>query len=71
MSTEPFNHHEYTRKTDQDIALIKQDIAYVKVEISKLVNRDEFTPVKLIAYGLATAVFTSVLLALLSKVLIK
>lgn len=71
MSSEPFDHHEYTRKNDMDIALVKQDIEYIKRTITTLVNRDEFTPVKLIAYGLATAVFTSVLLALLSKVLIK
>ena len=37
--------------------------------VESLVTKVEFTPVKLIAYGLASAIMSSVLLAILSKVI--
>ena len=39
--------------------------------IESLVTKVEFTPVKLIAYGLASTIMSSVLLAILSKVFTK
>ncbi len=39
--------------------------------VESLVTKVEFTPVKLIAYGLASTIMSSVLLAILSKVVQK
>lgn len=61
----------YRRESDVNIALMRQAIEHMDKKIGILVTRDEFAPVKLIAYGLATAVLGSVMFALLSKVLIK
>lgn len=57
-------------KIDKNVAVIQEQISAMEETLNKLVTRDEFVPVKLIAYGLATAVLTSVLMAILVKVLI-
>ena len=57
-------------KIDKNVAVIQEQISSMEETLNTLVTRDEFAPVKLIAYGLATAVLTSVLMAILVKVLI-
>ena len=53
----------------QDTAAMKKDIAAIQKAIEKLVERNEFMPVKLIAFGLAGGVLMTVLGIVLSKVL--
>jgi hypothetical protein len=53
----------------QDTAAMKKDIAAIQRAIEKLVERNEFMPVKLIAFGLAGGVLMTVLGIVLSKVL--
>lgn len=54
-----------------DIRTMQEQIKNSQALIQEFITRAEFAPVKMIAYGLATAVMTSVLLAVISKVLIK
>lgn len=58
---------------DLNIQLVRlqEKVSVLETNVKLLVNRDEFTPVKLIAYGLATAVLSSVIMAVLAKVIIK
>jgi hypothetical protein len=53
----------------QDTAAMKKDIAAIQKAIEKLVERNEFMPVKLIAFGLAGGVLMTVLGIVLSKVI--
>jgi hypothetical protein len=53
----------------QDTASMKKDIQAIQRAIEKLVERNEFVPVKLIAFGLAGGVLMTVLGIVLSKVL--
>ena len=53
----------------QDTAVMKKDIQSIQKAIEKLVERNEFMPVKLIAFGLAGGVLMTVLGIVLSKVL--
>jgi hypothetical protein len=53
----------------QDTASMKKDIQSIQRAIEKLVERNEFMPVKLIAFGLAGGVLMTVLGIVLSKVL--
>jgi hypothetical protein len=53
----------------QDTASMKKDIQSIQKAIEKLVERNEFMPVKLIAFGLAGGVLMTVLGIVLSKVL--
>jgi hypothetical protein len=53
----------------QDTASMKKDIAAIQRAIEKLVERNEFMPVKMIAFGLAGGVLMTVLGIVLSKVL--
>lgn len=46
-------------------------VKHLQKDIEEFVSKQEFAPVKLIAYGLATAVMTSVFMAIMAKVLIK
>jgi hypothetical protein len=46
-------------------------VKHLQKDIEDFVSKQEFAPVKLIAYGLATAVMTSVFMAIMAKVLIK
>ena len=39
--------------------------------IEKLVTKDEFTPIRMIVYGLATSALTGLVAAILSRVLVK
>jgi hypothetical protein len=53
----------------EDTTAMKKDIQVIQVAITKLVERNEFMPVKLIAFGLAGGVLMTVLGIVLSKVL--
>ena len=54
-----------------NIPLQNNKIENLEKAIEKLVSKEEFAPVKLIAYGLATSVMTAVIMAILAKVIIK
>lgn len=58
-------------ETRRDVATIKAELKHLQDQIATLVTRPEFTPVKLIVYSLVGSIFTGVLGALLSRVLIK
>lgn len=58
-------------KTDINVVRLQEQVANMTRTISDLVTRAEFAPVKMIAYGLATAVGSSVMMAILAKVIIK
>lgn len=57
--------------TDRSVIRLQEQVASMQKKIDDLVSRAEFAPVKLIAYGLATAVGSSVIMAILAKVIIK
>lgn len=59
------------RTTDTNVVRLQEQVASMQRTISDLVTRAEFAPVKMIAYGLATAVGSSVIMAILAKVIIK
>ena len=52
------------------VARLQVQVQALESSIKTFVTQQEFTPVKLIVYGLATAVMASVLTALMSKVLV-
>jgi hypothetical protein len=57
--------------TDRNVIRLQEQMSTMQKKIDDLVSRAEFAPVKLIAYGLATAVGSSVIMAILAKVIIK
>lgn len=57
--------------TNENIVRLQEQVKALERMVSELVSKTEFAPVKLIAYGLATAVLSSVIMAVLAKVLIK
>ena len=50
---------------------LNDKLDHIKDAIDKLVTRHEFYPVRLIAYGLAGGILMTVLMAVLSKVVLK
>lgn len=62
---------EEMRKLGENVIRLQEQVATLQNAVKDLVTRAEFTPVKMIAYGLATAVMSSVIVALLAKVVIK
>lgn len=58
---------------DNQVAIVRlqEQVASLQRAVETLVTKAEFTPVKMIAYGLATAVMSSVIMAILAKVIIK
>jgi uncharacterized protein YhaN len=56
---------------DRNTIRLQEQVSSMQKKIDDLVSRAEFAPVKLIAYGLATAVGSSVIMAILAKVIIK
>lgn len=59
-------------KTGNDaIITLQSQVQHLQKAVADLVTKAEFAPVKLIAYGLATAVMSSVMMAILAKVIIK
>lgn len=63
--------NEDLRKLSENVIRMQEQIKTLQETIKDLVTRAEFTPVKMIAYGLATAVMSSVMMAILAKVVIK
>lgn len=59
------------RKLSENVIRMQEQVSTMQSTIKDLVTRAEFTPVKMIAYGLATAVMSSVMMAILAKVVIK
>ncbi len=59
-------------KTGNDSVIkLQEQVANLQKAVAELVTKAEFAPVRLIAYGLATAVMSSVMMAILAKVIIK
>lgn len=67
-------------KQETDIALIKQDIKYIKESLADITDKfksmeecyvtmKEFTPVKMICYGLVSSVLITILGAILTTVI--
>lgn len=54
-----------------NVVRLQEKVSTLENLVKERITRDEFTPVKLIAYGLATAVLSSVIMAVLAKVIIK
>lgn len=65
---------EDTRKITElnmNVVRLQEKVSTLESLVKERITREEFTPVKLIAYGLATAVLSSVMMAVLAKVIIK
>ena len=65
------NQSEEIRELSTNVVRLQEQVATLQTAVKDLVTRVEFTPVKLIAYGLAGTILSSVLMAILSKVLMK
>lgn len=65
------NQSEDIRELSNHVVRLQEQVATLQAAVKDLVTRVEFTPVKLIAYGLAGTILSSVLMAILSKVLMK
>lgn len=52
------------------VVVLTEKVDQLERIIEKLVTKHEFEPVRMIVYGLATAVLTSVMMAILAKVII-
>lgn len=63
--------YEELRQLSNTVIRMEEQIKTMQDTLKDLVTRAEFTPVKMIAYGLATAVMSSVIMAILAKVIIK
>jgi hypothetical protein len=57
--------------TSQNVVRLQEQVASLQRTVEAFVTKAEFTPVKMIAYGLATTVLSSVVMAILAKVIIK
>lgn len=74
MTVEREEFHALDKKVDDLTASnirLQEQVASLQRAVLELVSKAEFAPVKLIAYGLATAVMSSVIMAVLAKVIIK
>lgn len=63
--------NEDVRKLTESVIRLQEQMSSLQTTVKELVTRAEFTPVKMIAYGLAASVLSSVLMAILAKVLTK
>lgn len=59
------------RDVAADVQVLKSQIDAVKEQFDKFVTRHEFTPVKLLVYGLTGSTLAGVVGAIMSKVLTK
>lgn len=57
-------------RIDNAVARLEEQVKNMEKAIDDLVTRAEFTPVKLIAYGLAAGAMSAVVMAIISKVII-
>jgi uncharacterized protein YlxW (UPF0749 family) len=72
IEREEFRELEKTvNSTSREVGTLQQQVRTLESLITQLVTRAEFTPIKLIAYGLATTVMSSMLLAIIARVIIK
>lgn len=62
---------EELRKLSESVVRLEEKVSTLQSTVKDLITRAEFTPVKMIAYGLATAVLSSVVMALLAKVIMR
>ncbi len=56
---------------DKNVATLALEVEALKAAVKEMITRTEFMPVKMIVYGLATALMSSVFMAILAKVIIK
>ena len=56
---------------NMNVVRLQEKVSTLENLVKEKITREEFTPVKLIAHGLATAVLSSVMMAVLAKVIIK
>lgn len=56
---------------DNNVVRLQEQVMNLQSTVKELVTKAEFTPVKIIAYGLVTMVTGSVVTALLARVIIK
>jgi hypothetical protein len=59
------------RSDKERIATLEANYLSIMKAIESFVTQDQFLPVKLIAYGLAAIVLTSVLVSVIGRVLLK
>ena len=72
IERDEFRELERQVKTSNDVVInLQAQVGHLQKTITELVTKAEFAPVRLIAYGLATAVMSSVMMAVLAKVIIK
>lgn len=72
IDQQDFNHLEQkVVSTSENVVRLQEQVRTLERLVTDLVSKAEFAPVKLIAYGLATAVLSSVIMAILAKVIIK
>lgn len=65
------NQSEEIRELSNDIVRLQEQVLGLQNTVKNLVTLVEFAPVKMIAYGLAGTILSSVLVAILAKVLTK
>lgn len=59
------------RKLSDNVIRLQEKVTALESSVKELVTRAEFTPVKLVVYGLAGTVLSSVLMALIATVVIR
>lgn len=59
------------RKLSDNVIRLQEKVTALEATVKELVTRAEFTPVKLVVYGLAGTVLSSVLMALIATVIIR
>lgn len=59
------------RKLSDNVIRLQEKVTALEATVKELVTRAEFTPVKLVVYGLAGTVLSSVLMALIATVVIR
>lgn len=64
-------HSKDIQELSTNVALLQEQVKNLQATVKELVTRVEFTPVKLIAFGLAGTILSSVLMAILARVIIK
>lgn len=58
-------------KLNENVIRLQEKVSNLEATVRDLVTRAEFTPVKLVVYGLAGTVLSSVLMALIATVVIR
>jgi hypothetical protein len=62
---------EVVRETEMEVVRLQEQMAAMQKTIELLVTKAEFAPIKMIVYGLMSAVGASVLGTVMSKVFVK